>query len=73
VRFVFAAQPSRSRAITVTWFGPTGRPVFPAVRKPNARVVTSFVKVTGGTLPVGSWRVVLKAGKVVKTIGFRVG
>ena len=68
VRFVLAALPVANLPLTVTWIGPDGQPVGAPVPKPSTATVTSFVQ-SGGPLPTGSWKVVLRAGpKVVKTL-----
>jgi hypothetical protein len=61
-RFELAALPRRG-ALSVTWYRPDGGAA-PAVGKPAARVVESFVADEDGLAP-GVWRCELRAGSIV--------
>ena len=73
--FRLAALPKPDRVLTVSWYGPDGKPVGSPVRRPRSALVISWVGTTNAVpLRNGVRRAVLRAGRtVVKRLTFRIG
>ena len=67
VHFDFQSLPSANQKLTVAWYQPGGK-LLGVATKSNAPEITSSIS-SKAPLPIGTWRVDLRAGKtVVKSV-----